>query len=148
VSRIGLVSCSSEKLDHAAPARELYCSSLFRLALRYAEQTCERVYVLSGLHYLVQLDEMIAPYDFHLGKQPRARREAWGYHVAWQLAQRHPERGELVILAGAAYADALQTTGARETWQWSFPLAGLQLGERLRFLSNATKKGTDSDGNS
>lgn len=140
--RIGLVSCSSEKLDRAAPARELYCSQLFRLALKYAEQTCSHVYVLSGLHYLVALDEVIEPYDFKLSDQSKARREAWGYHVAWQLGQRHPTRGVLVVLAGAAYANALQTTGARETWQWSFPLDGMQIGERLRFLSNATKEGT------
>jgi hypothetical protein len=32
---IGLVSCSAQKLDRPAPARELHCSALFRKSLAY-----------------------------------------------------------------------------------------------------------------
>jgi hypothetical protein len=37
-SDVGLVACSRTKLSRAAPARELYCSPLFRAARAYAER--------------------------------------------------------------------------------------------------------------
>src|SRR5690242_11928301 len=39
--RIALISCSSEKLDHAAPARDLYTSALFRKSVQWAEDVAD-----------------------------------------------------------------------------------------------------------
>lgn len=54
---IGLISCSAQKLDRPAPARELYCSPLFKKSIAYAEPRCSTTYVLSALHGLVALDQ-------------------------------------------------------------------------------------------
>ena len=133
---IGLVSCSSAKLDRAAPARELYTSTLFRLSLAYAEATCERVYVLSAMHGLVELHRELEPYDFTL--RTRAGAEVWAIGVAGELALLHGPRAELLLLAGARYCDPL----TRELeLRYGFararmhqPLRGLQIGERLALL--------------
>jgi hypothetical protein len=142
---IGLVSCSAQKLDRPAPARELYCSPLFRKSLAYAEARCSRVYVLSAALGLVELEAEIAPYDRRLGR--KKEREAWAHRVASALIDRHGREVEYLILAGNDYAGplaaALRTYDGYRDEVWGGvprqriiqPLLGLQVGERLRKLN-------------
>lgn len=72
-----VVPCGAAKLGSAAPARLLYTGSAFRHALAAAEgeaAATERdmgveteVLILSALHGLVRLDEVIEPYDVKMG---------------------------------------------------------------------------------
>ncbi|TMQ13035.1 MAG: hypothetical protein E6J91_19700 [Deltaproteobacteria bacterium] len=137
---IGLVACSAQKLDHAAPARELYGSPLFRRSLAYAEMRCARVYVLSARHHLVTLDTVIEPYEQRLGSTKRERRR-WACVVAAAIETRHGHDVQLLLLAGREYTAPL----IQEVAHWwpvgawreriTLPLAGLQVGERLRWLN-------------
>lgn len=104
---IGLVACSSQKLDRPAPAHELYCSPLFRKSLAYALSRCTQVYVLSASHGLVPLDREVKPYDRRLGG--KKERAAWGRRVASTLIDRHGRDVEYLVLAGRDYADPLVT---------------------------------------
>jgi hypothetical protein len=133
---IGLVSCGATKLDRPAPARELYTSELFRRSLAYAERRCQHVYVLSAKHRMVELDQMVEPYEQRLGAA--TERKQWGDAVARELVARHGGDVAALVLAGAEYADAVRlswlwTPGARELYIVA-PLAGLQVGQRLRWL--------------
>jgi hypothetical protein len=68
-----VVACGAAKLDHPAPARDLYTSAHFRYVLDGAEreaartaQACDvdtRVLILSAEHGLVDLDTKLSPYD-------------------------------------------------------------------------------------
>ncbi len=134
---IGLVSCSARKLTHAAPAHELYCSPLFRLSLAYAERTCSKVYVLSALHGLVEIDAMLDPYEQRLSGPDAAE---WGQRVIARIEARH-EPGAVAILAGAVYADAV-IAAARPGSRWAFvrPLGNMSIGARLQWLSRRAKE--------
>lgn len=143
---IGLVSCSVTKLLRAAPARELYTSALFRKSLAHAERHCERVYILSALHGLVELDRRLEPYNRRLGS--KKEREAWARRVASHLIGRHGRAVDYLLLAGVDYAGPLATAlsthdGFREDgWHGvpreriHRPLAGMQVGQRLRWLND------------
>lgn len=66
-----VIPCGAGKLDREAPARELYTSDHFRRQLRAAEAACEEgdvVLVLSALYGLVELDEVLEPYDLRMGQ--------------------------------------------------------------------------------
>ncbi len=142
---IGLISCSSQKLYRPAPARELYCSPLFRLSLVYAERICSAVYVLSALHGLVELDTVLARYNRRLGG--KAEREAWSRRIASSLIAKHGRNVAYLVIAGADYADplatALRTHDGHRDGAWGgvsqsmihTPLAGMQMGARLRWLN-------------
>lgn len=63
---IFIIPCSGPKLGHEAPAAELYTGTLFLSCLRAARAQLEdgdTIYVLSALHGLVTLDQMLAPYE-------------------------------------------------------------------------------------
>lgn len=67
-----VIPCGGEKLDTPARARDLYTSSMFRLALAAAENSVPEgteatVLVLSAQHGLITLDTWIAPYDVKMG---------------------------------------------------------------------------------
>lgn len=67
-----VIPCGAGKLDHPAPARDLYTGSMFRHTLHSA-LTCAsmddqpaRVLILSARYGLLELDEVIAPYDLRM----------------------------------------------------------------------------------
>ncbi|MFI7608492.1 DUF6884 domain-containing protein [Micromonospora sp. NPDC049366] len=72
-----VIPCGGEKLDHAAPARDLYRGSMFRHTLENTERCARmdieqlgkpaRVLILSGKYGLVELDQVIEPYDLRMG---------------------------------------------------------------------------------
>lgn len=70
---ICVIPCGSEKLDHPAMARDLYTSTMFRLAWDAATAEIEayegqaRILILSALHGLIDPSKVIAPYDVKMG---------------------------------------------------------------------------------
>lgn len=63
-----VVPCGAAKQDRPAPAAELYTGAHFRYVLgRVREHAASdpdgQVVILSALHGLVQLDDVLAPYD-------------------------------------------------------------------------------------
>ncbi|MGN6107084.1 MAG: DUF6884 domain-containing protein [Kofleriaceae bacterium] len=141
---IGLVSCSSSKLNRAAKARDLYTSPLFRASLAYAERHCSRVYVVSALHGLVELYQQLQPYNFQLGERRKTDRKQWASVIAARLIHRHGREVPYVILAGALYAnpisqelrthDGYHDDGWRGARDIRAPLRGMRIGERLSWL--------------
>lgn len=101
-----IVPCSADKLDHAAPAADLYVGQLFRAALKAARAltTDDRIRVLSGRYGLVALDAELAPYDQRIDA---AGCVCWAT-ISSQLHALDPDRTvEWVALLPAAYAAAL-----------------------------------------
>lgn len=141
--KIGIVGCGSEKLDRPAPARELYTGQLFRKSLAYAEQRCERVWIVSAKGGLLRLDQEVAPYDEKLSESKKLR-WSWGRLVWEQLRAQHfaDSPHDLMILAGVTYAEPIAAFARGDTWRVELPLEGMEIGERLRFLTNALKEAT------
>lgn len=144
-SRVVLVGCGAAKLSRPAPARELYTSNLFRLGLRYAETIAapERIFVLSAMHGVVDIDKVLAPYNRKLSDLGGKRdRENWGGRTIDVLVRRRsiprrPERGDLIVLAGKDYVDAIALPARDVGFKLVDPLNGLTQGARLKWLSTA-----------
>jgi hypothetical protein len=64
-----IIPCGGAKLDKAAPARELYTGSMFRdqLATALTMTTPDRIRILSAKHGLLELDQIVEPYDVKMG---------------------------------------------------------------------------------
>ena len=134
---IVLISCSKTKVDHPAPARELYDSPLFRQARAFAEASGRPWFILSAEHGLVGPEEWLAPYERYLPDTPPSFRDAWGHWVVERLdlLVGGLSNATVEIHAGAAYvkpiADRLRAKGCRVTE----PLAGLAVGERRHWYA-------------
>lgn len=144
-STLYLVGCGKSKCPEASPARSLYTGALVRKALAYAEQEAAAsggtILILSALHGVVELDHVLDPYDLSMGDLSAAERRAWGDRAAATIArQADLATARLVVLAGRAYADPLRPHAARAdgTSAIEEPMAGLGLGQRLRWLNHQT----------
>lgn len=122
-----LIACSAAKLDHAAPAADLYQGQAFKLATAAAERAGADVIILSALHGAVQPSSQLQPYNRTLAEMNKQQRAVWAGMTAQQL-QQHKGR-PIVVLAGKNYAAAV------DGWpNVTRPLAGLGIGQQLRAL--------------
>lgn len=107
--RVGLIACCKEKLDHPAPAQELYRSALFRLSKEWISRgRVDAWAILSAKHGLVMPDQIIEPYDHCLTDVPKALRLEWQALVHDQLMEKWGEDAIYLILAGWEYRQALK----------------------------------------
>jgi len=148
--RIGLVGCVKSKRPGSAPARDLYTSPLFRGRKRWVERTCDRWFVLSALHGLVEPARELPPYDTTLKDASVAERYAWSDRVLRDLQRTlgNLRDFEFEIHAGREYAEfglesGLLSAGAIV----GRPAEGLGLGEQLSLYAG-TGDSADRQGRS
>ena len=135
--RIALVSCVKSKRGSAAPAKDLYTSTLFGGLRMYAERNAERWFILSALYGLVDPDTVIEPYEKTLNKMPTHERAEWAQGVQRRLAEVLPPGSEVIMLAGERYREGLIPFLEANGFKVSIPLQGLPFGKQLQFLSAA-----------
>lgn len=103
-----VIACGKDKLSRPAPAGELYVGSQHTLARRAADALASsmagRVLILSAKHGLLDLDEVVEPYDQRVG-QPGA---VTGATVASQLRAR--DARHVVALTPRGYSDLLRAS--------------------------------------
>lgn len=129
--RFALVCCGKQKRSVPSPAKDLYQSTLFKKTRAYAERHYAGWFVLSALHQVLLPDELVAPYDVTLA---RADAAAWARGTAAQLAERIPAQAHIDYFGGAAYEEVARQLTARG-YVVGRPLHGLQVGERLQWLT-------------
>ena len=143
--KIILIACVSKKGDRKVKAKDLYISQLFKSSLTYANrQKPDKIYILSALHHLLNLNDEIEPYNVTLSNVPKAKRKAglkiltssekkeWGKKVAEQLSELTDlTNDEFIVLAGQEYIKPILNSIPNLI----NPLEGLRQGERVKFLN-------------
>jgi hypothetical protein len=132
VTTLVLIGCTSKKLDHAAPARDLYLGRLFAASVAYAESLGAKWFVLSALHGVVGPDDVLEPYDVTLVGADTSQRMTWAAMVSDQLGERFDARQRFIVLAGSEYVRGLERYPGQRVFET--PLAGLGVGERYARL--------------
>lgn len=116
------------------PAKDLYTSSWFTKARRYAEGTGCPWFILSAEHGLVSPDQVLAPYEKTLNTMPIAERRKWAERVAAQLKEMSPQMEIAVFLAGQRYREFLSDHLQSRNVVVEVPMQGLRIGEQLSWL--------------
>lgn len=103
--RIGLVGCVKKKAASARRAEELYISALFCGRAAYVKKSCDRWFIFSARHGLLDPGTVLEPYDVTLGHASRERLRAWSHQVLEQLQAKLGDFGscEFEIHAGVPY---------------------------------------------
>ena len=137
---IALVSCVAEKLDHSAPAKNLYTSQLFIKAKRYIEAKGYSWAILSALHGLVEPDQLVAPYEYTLNRMDIKSRRLWAIKVHQQIKEMLPTGGLIRVFAGEAYRQFLIPLLKQDGYMIEVPLEGLKIGEQLAWYIRRTEE--------
>lgn len=127
---VGLVACCKSKLGRAAPAKDLYTGTLFRLSVAWLGPRVEGWAILSAKHGVLLPDEVTEPYEKTLVGASRDSAREWGELAGMDLRQMFPGRKFLVV-AGKAYMGALRGLEHEEAF------GGLSLGHKLHALKEA-----------
>lgn len=115
--QIVLIACVSKKSDKKTKAKDLYISPLFRYSLAYAlALKPDKIFILSALHHLLELDREIEPYNVTLSNVSKKKRKPglkvlnstekkeWGKKVVEMLsAEADLKEDKFLILAGQEY---------------------------------------------
>lgn len=95
-----VIPCGARKTSTAVEARSLYTGSLFTevLAAAVAEVGEENVLILSALHGLLPLDEVVAPYECKMGDAGALdRRDGGLFELAAQIIGYGIHRFEVTV---------------------------------------------------
>jgi hypothetical protein len=137
-NKIVLISCGKQKCGHRAPARDMYTSPRFRMALAYARRVAVddmHIFILSAKYGLVPLNREIEPYEMTLNNMSAPERQAWARTVLAQLAKAADiENNVFVFLAGSKYNQDLLPA----LKHYELPLRGKGQGETMQWLSEQT----------
>lgn len=113
-----VVACSGKKLDHAAPARELYTGDLFRASVTWARSHGLRWTILSALHGIVGPGQVLDPYDYRLDDVA-----VYGEWVALRRRVRDVlqeiDPRSIVALGGANYVAMIREAAAPDLHVWA-----------------------------
>ncbi len=138
--RIGLVGCVKSKTDRPAAAKDLYTSPLFRGRRRWVEHRCDRWFILSARHGLVEPSRRLLPYDVTLKDVSSKERREWSLRVLMLLHRIVGDHANITveIHAGSLYRDYGLVDGLQERGVVvEVPTAGLGIGEQLSFYASS-----------
>jgi hypothetical protein len=132
MKKIVLIACVKSKHKYPAKAKELYKSTLFQSNLQYAYQLKpDAIYILSAKYELLDLDQVIFPYEMTLNSMTEAEKMSWSRMVLDILQKKADLKSDLfVILAGTNYRKYLLP----ELTHYEIPLEGLSFGRQLQEL--------------
>lgn len=133
---IVLISCVKTKLDKPAKAQELYTSALFKYNLRYAKLLSpDAIFILSAQYGLLELDDIIAPYEKTLNKMSEAEKKEWANSVLNVLSSKSNLKSDnFIFLAGLNYRKYLLPSMKK----YEVPFIGMSFGHQLQELKLRT----------
>jgi hypothetical protein len=135
MTHISFISCSKTKASHSAPAAALYESSLFRKSLLAALDASKQTYILSAKHGVLDLGQVIAPYDVTLKKISRVERIDWAKRTGDQVRSLLRPGDTVSLYCGEEYAGPIREVIRSHGSRIVEPLFHLSLGFRLRSLA-------------
>jgi len=135
MKKIVLISCASKKLKFKAKAEDIYISSLFKKSLQYAKKLQpDKVYILSAKFGLLELNEIIEPYNQTLNSMPIDEIIKWSERVLIQLSDVSDlQKDNFTFLAGNNYRKFIIPS----ITNYQIPMKGLKIGKQLQWLTNS-----------
>ena len=127
---IVFVACGAKKRDVTCRAEDMYLGYYFRMNLIYAKKLCPaKIYILSAKYGVLELDDIIAPYNRNLNACRKQERKEWAYICYQQLKSKNVNFDETAIfLGGQAYWQYLSKVFSNK----EVPFAHKKMGNKLR----------------
>lgn len=103
---IVLVGCGAKKNPTPCSAETMYQGALFKKALAYAKQMHpNKIYIISAKYHLLELDDVIEPYNETLNNKKASEIKRWSEVVVDNLKEKGHDlnNDKIIILAGKIY---------------------------------------------
>jgi hypothetical protein len=133
--KVILISCVKTKRGTGKwKAKDLYISTWFQYAFRYAQSLCpNKIFVISARYFLTDQDAEIEYYEETLKSKSDSDIRTWANKVVTELRQQTDlEKDTFIILAGKKYRKYL----VPHLSNYYVPMEGLGIGRQLRWLKD------------
>lgn len=104
-----LVGCGASKREEPTEARHLYTSNYFQKKREFADEHCERWWILSAEHAALSPDKVVEPYDTVIDD---VKPSSWARSVYLALrggdGKWVSDDVDLIVLAGQDYIDPIR----------------------------------------
>lgn len=128
---IVFISCVKKKKNYECVATELYDSDFFKKSLKYALKLSNNVYILLAKYGLVELNQIISPYERTLNNMNKKERMQWAEKVHNQMILKNIDFNENVVwLCGKKYREFLMKYFLNN----ETPLNNLGIGKQLKYM--------------
>ena len=107
LNSIAFIGCSAKKLNKRCRASFLYQGTLFKESLKYCQNNYKEIYILSAKYGLIELNEIIEPYDLTLRDMKKDERNAWAEKVIVKMKELKICPEKVDIFAGKKYWEFL-----------------------------------------
>jgi hypothetical protein len=116
----------------------MYTSDLFKKSLEYAKSLKpNKIYILSAKYGVLELDEIISPYEQTLNAMTEKERKIWAYKVVKQCEEKGVDFTEkAVFLCGKNYRKYVM----QKFKSSSAPLSKMGIGQQLQYYKNNIRK--------
>jgi len=131
---IGLVQCGAQKKATAAPAKDLYISSLFKKSKSFVESKCDKWFILSAKYGLLLPEQVVEPYNETLKSYSVKERAIWAESIFEDISKHINSGDKIIFLAGNYYRQFLIPKLQAMGIQIEVPMKGLRIGEQLHYL--------------
>ena len=131
---IGLVQCGAQKKATAAPAKDLYISSLFKKSKSFVESKCDKWFILSAKYGLLLPEQVVEPYNETLKSYSVKERAIWAESIFEDISKHINSGDKIIFLAGNCYGQFLIPKLQAMGIQIEVPMKGLRIGEQLHYL--------------
>ena len=137
--KIAIIACSNKKRDVTCHARDMYQGQLFKFSVEYAESWGMPWYIISAKYGIIHPDKMIDPYNERVPTKA-ADITPWSNTRNYE-AYCVPPKGmdkTFVLLCGKdykqAFRDGINKSACPREFTCEEPLAGLGIGEQMKWL--------------
>jgi cytoplasmic iron level regulating protein YaaA (DUF328/UPF0246 family) len=116
----------------------MYVSELFKKSLAYAKSlNPDRIFILSAKYKVLELTDIIEPYELALNDMSERERKLWAYHVIKQLELKDIDFTEkAVFLCSEKYRKYIKLKFPN----YSIPLQHMGIGEQLKFYKERLRQ--------
>lgn len=131
---IVFLSCVKSKAAQKCEAQNMYTSDLFQKSLAYAKSLKpQKIYILSAKYGVLELTDIITPYELTLNEMSKKEQKIWAYKVIKQCEEKRIDfTGKAIFLCGNNYRKyVMQKFKNAEA-----PLEKLPIGKQLAFYKN------------
>lgn len=134
---IVFLSYVKSKNNKSCEAQHMYVSDLFKKSLQYAKSlNPKKIYILSAKYGVLELTDVIEPYELTLNNMTEKERKIWAYKVIKQCEEKNIDFSETALfLCGSNYRRYVMTKFPNAT----APLAKLSIGKQLQYYKENTK---------
>lgn len=135
------ISCVKRKKDLITEAENLYDSTFFKYCLKYAKSfNTKNIFILSAKYGLLNLNDIISPYDLTLKKMNKKEKNIWENKVINQCKNNNINFNDKTIwLCGKEYRKNLINYFPNSY----LPLADKGgIGNQIKFMKNFLEKQT------